>query len=305
MFSSPREEALEIAHNTRKRILEGNKDVVSIVRSCLVIANILNKKEIEKWCLVELSGYNEKDTVPQYRLINCFYEDTRNFDNTSTDFTPVKVTLDIHVLSTYLEKNQMIRFHSNEKVNFLNQGRLSQILCGIMDKCLIFLNAIITELQYGGTVEFLMEEIRQNTDEKLMKLDTKLVDEAQSMFINLNSTNPADWNKVGHSSRKMLKILADNVFPATSQKYTMKDKTLLDVDDPHFINRLCAFLDQKLNSKERKLAIAEIEYFQSYLRQVTGYAQKGEHKVSIEKYHADMLAIHTYLIMSEILKHKD
>ena len=28
-------------------------------------------------------------------------------------------------------------------------------------------------------------------------------------------------------------------------------------------------------------------------------------KVSIEKYHAYMLAIHTYLIISEILKHKD
>ena len=85
----------------------------------------------------------------------------------------------------------------------------------------------------------------------------------------------------------------------------MKDGRSFEVGDPQFINRLCAFFDQKVAGEERKFLRAEIEYLESYLRQVVEYAQMGEHKPSIEKYHADMIAIHTYLILSEILKHKD
>jgi hypothetical protein len=48
--------------------------------------------------------------------------------------------------------------------------------------------------------------------------------------------------------------------------------------------------------------MAEIAYLESYLRQVVEYDQMGEHKPSIEKFHANMMAIHTYLVTSEIMK---
>ena len=83
----------------------------------------------------------------------------------------------------------------------------------------------------------------------------------------------------------------------------MKDGRKIRVGEPQYINRLCAFLDQKIVGDERKFLISELEYFESYLRQIVDYTQMGEHKPSIEKYHADMMAIHTYLISSEILKH--
>ena len=186
-FSSPREEALKIGYDTRKKILEGSRDAVSIVRSCLVIANILSKKEMENWCLDELSGYKANDAIPEYRFLQCQYEDSRYVDRTSRDFTGVRVTLEVHVLSDHYEKNKMIRFHQDEKVNFLDSVRLLKILSSIMDECLFFLNDIIAELQYGGAVEFLMEEIRKSTDEKLANLDIKLRDETQSLFLNLTA----------------------------------------------------------------------------------------------------------------------
>lgn len=68
-FSSPREEALELAIQTRKDILEGKRDVVPTLRSCLVIARNLNKKDVEKWMMSELSGYSED--IPWYRIVSC------------------------------------------------------------------------------------------------------------------------------------------------------------------------------------------------------------------------------------------
>jgi len=304
-FSSPREEALTIAHNTRKIIMEGKGDAVSIVRSCLVIANILNKNDEKNRFMKELGGYSKRANIPAYRQIRCHYEVDSFMGVASKDFVEADVVLPIHDLSSFSKRKQNLRFRQDGQVRLLYLSHLNRIMSEIIDSCLIFLNEVIVELQYGGTVEYLMEEIRKNTDEKLVKLDRKLVDEAHSLFLNLTSTNPADWNKVGHSSRKMLKLLADNVFAPRAEPYKMKDGRAFEVGDAQFINRLTAFFDQKVAGEERKFLWAEIEYLESYLRQVVEYAQMGEHKPSIEKYHADMIAIHTYLIISEILKHKD
>lgn len=284
--------------------MEGKGDAVSIVRSCLVIANILNKNDEKNRFMKELAGYSKEGKLPAYRKISCLYE-VDSFTGVSEDFVKADVMLPIHDLSSFSKRKQTLRFHQDGEIKLLTSSLLNRILSEIIDSCLHFLNEVIAELQYGGTVEYLMEEIRKNTDEKLVKLDRKLIDEAHSLFLNLTSTNPADWNKVGHSGRKMLKLLADNVFAPRAEPYKMKDGRSFEVGDPQFINRLCAFFDQKVAGEERKFLCAEIEYLESYLRQVVEYAQMGEHKPSIEKYHADMIAIHTYLIISEILKHKD
>jgi len=302
-FSSPREEALEIALQTRKGILEGKLDAVSVLRACLVIANNLNKPDDEKWLISELSGYTKSDKIPQYRHVSCLIYDK---SGTFGGFRVFKVRHDAHFLSGILQGENPyfnIRMKDTTDVLTLQEPKIRGLLDTITDRCLFFLNDTISELQYGGIVEYLMEEIRKNTDEKLTKLDARLTDETQSLYVNLTSTNPADWNKVGHSCRKILKLLADKVFPSTEEPYQLKDDRMLEVGDPHFINRLCAFLDQKTSGGERKFLIAEIAYLESYLRQVVEYDQMGEHKPSIEKFHADMMAIHTYLVTSEIMKH--
>lgn len=302
-FSSPREESLEIAIQTRKAILEGKRDVVSILRSCLVIARNLNKKDEEKWLMLELSGYMKSDKLPWYRYVNCPVE---NKFGDIEDFEEFNVYFAVHYLSAIIQgKNPWIRISSKDRVEkiILQVSIIRGLLNNVIDKCLFFLNDIISELQYGGIVEYLMEEIRKNTDEKLATLDKTLTDEAQSLYINLTSTNPADWNKVAHSCRKMLKLLADKIFPPREDTYKMKDNRTLELGDPHFINRLCAFIDQKIRGNERKFFLVEITYLENYLREVVGYSQMGEHKPSIEKFHANMMAIHTYLIISEIIKH--
>jgi hypothetical protein len=184
----------------------------------------------------------------------------------------------------------------------VSPSRVESTLAAIVDNCFLFLNDIITELQYGGIVEYLMEEIRRRTDERLTTFNVKITEETQSLYINLTSTNPADWSKVGHSCRKILKLLADSVFPPIDEKYNTKDGRTLEVTEPCFVNRLYAFLDKNLPSYEKKFIEAQIDYLESYLRQVVSYAQMAEHNPSLEKFHVNMLAIQTYLVISDILR---
>jgi len=298
-FSSPREEALEIAYQTRKNILVGNANTVSVLRACLVIANSLNKDDEVKWITQELSGYETTVPLPEYRIVMCAR---------GSDIQPIwvkaKLVYPAHQFVQLVEKNKDMRSEEDDgKIVVVAAAKMQTLLENITDRCLFFLNKVINELQYGGAVEYLMEEIRRKTDEKLATLDTTITDESHSLFSNLTSTNPADWTKVGHSCRKILKLLADIVFPPSNEKYTAKDGKSFEVQEPNFINRLCAFLDQKCSGEERKLMVAETGYLESYLTQTVAYAQMVEHNPSIEKFHADLLAIHTYLVASEILRH--
>lgn len=298
-FSSPREEALRIASQTRRNILERKgDDAVSILRACLVVAQILDKDPEKNWIMKELSGYAAEDKLPEYRTITCYFEEEEG-DEKGREHLDLCVP--VHVLLLHLDNKVELIVRAEEKRYHVTLSHLTFVLSSIVDKSLFFLNDVIRELQYGGIIEFLMEEIRKKTDQKLAKLDTKIFAETQSLSLNLRSTNPADWNKVGHSCRKLLKLVADKVFPPQNQPYVTKDKKPIEVNDSKYINRLCAFLDQKTEGDERRFLISEMKY----LDEVVDYTQMVEHVASVEKINADLVAVHTYLILAEILRHTE
>jgi len=300
-FTSPREEALELTYQTIKDILDGKKDVVSILRYCLVIAKNLRKNEIENWIMSELSGYDNVLDVPDYRIMGCPYEDKDGIYNRELRETLIEI--EIHLLDSKLRRNENLRLlRKDGSVSIIDPVKIERVISPIIDKCLFFLNDVKTELQYGGVIQYLIEEIRNKVDEKLSSLDKNISDEIDSLYLNLSSSNPADWPKVAHSCRRILKFVADFVFPLKEENYKMKDGREIEVKEQHFINRLCAFIDQKANSGQRKLLLAEINYLEAYLRQIVEFSQMGEHNKSISKFDASMIATHTYLIVSDILK---
>jgi len=299
-FSSPREEALEIAYTARKNLLDGKSDVESLLRSCLVVSTNLNKIQEEKWIEYELFGYPESSKVPDYRLIPCEYTEGGFTIEVRRKF---RLDSSIHNIIPFIKANQpaMVKYKGNIEAEF-DRLSLRLLIPNIEDKCLSFLNDIIRELQFGGIVEYLMEEIRNHADEKLVKLDEKISQETNSLYTNLSSKSPADWTKVAHSCRRILKFLADKIFPPTNEIYIMRDGRRFEVKENQVINRLCAFIDQKASGEERKIVIAETKYLEEYIRQVVDISQKGEHEKDVEEYDAHIIAIHTYLIVSEILK---
>ncbi|MCK4554996.1 MAG: hypothetical protein KAT83_00155 [Candidatus Aenigmarchaeota archaeon] len=300
-FSSPREEALEIAQQTTRNILNSKKDVVSILRACMVISTRLNKKEDEKWIRSDLSGYLSNE-IPEYRKIYCAYQN-RQTKEVLVDLIKTEIDFPIHLICSKIQKNEELRLSCRDgKIAVSDTTKLESITSAVIDRCFFFLNDIVTELQYGGAVEYFMEEIRKNVDEKLAKLDKNLSNETSSLYINLSSTNPADWTKVGHSCRSVLKSLADYVFPPQKKNYKTKDNNEIKVGDPQFINRLLAFVEQKLSGDKRKLLQTEIQYIEPYLSQVVEFANMGEHNKKLEKFDAHLIAVHTYLIISQILK---
>lgn len=74
---------------------------------------------------------------------------------------------------------------------------------------------------------------------------------------------------------------------------TSKDGRILNATESCFINRLYAFIYKHSPSNEKKFISAQMDYLESYLREVVDYAQMAEHNPSIDKFNANMLATQT------------
>jgi hypothetical protein len=294
-YSSREEEALELSISTRTKILSGNYKSVAVIRSCYTIAEILGLNEDLSWLSFELNGYSAE--VPNYRIINL---------NSSFQTIPHFVKESIEQIIGLIKKKKTFVTLNYSRSSFNLEFQYERIIECVINRCLLFLNCVTSELQYGGAVEHLLEEIRRKTDSRLSNYGEAMLAEAQSLYTSLQSENPADWSKVGHSCRKMLEILADEIFPERSIPFVGKDGQSHNVKQDKYVNRLVCFVDQQTHGSERRLLIPEIQFFATYIDRLNEDLNSIEHNTSFEeKYHVNLAAIRTYLIISELIRLSD
>jgi hypothetical protein len=295
---SPREEALQIANETRKNILDKNKDVVSILRACFIVADMLNKDNDKDWIVSELQGY--RGEVPGYRIVSCNYEDeSGRYHNEFRDFN---VSVEAPMLDSQLRRDKDLRLGCGKRVAIVNPFKLERIISPILDRCLFFLTKVLQELRYGSMIASIVDEIRNEVDEKLIGINKEISVELNSVYLNLSSgTSAVEWSHVSTSCRRILKILADDIFPPKEELHIGRDGKSYSVKSDDYINRICAFVDENSTGDDRRLLTAETKYLASYLEQIDEMASKGVHG-NITKFQASMVLTHMYLIISDIIR---
>ncbi len=301
-FGTPSEEALSIAQETRAKMLKGKYDLISILLSCSIIATNTGKNEDLQWITCELDGYyKDPIIVPHYRQL--IAESFRTGDSQhKTTTLPYLMRSNIYKIQEILNCHDAPTVQIGSDYFYLREYQFKELMQKLSRRCFNFLNQIMKELQYGSAIEYLMEELRQETDKKLLKLDERIAEEAASLRCNLTSNNPADWNKVGHSCRTILVLIADKLYPAKDEPAS-KTNGKHPLTKANYLNRLMAYMDEKLDSKDdRALIKTEIELLKNNLECVNERVNKMEHDTKAQKIRTELIAIRTYIIISEILK---
>lgn len=299
-FNSAIEEAISLAYETREKIIEGKHDIISILLKCAIIASNTKKEEDEKWILYELEGYwdvKPLDFFPDYRQVKVFYSPPLG----KLKEKKFMIQVNIQKIQESLDKDEMVKVEVDNNLCIIPKIALQNIMVRVSNRCFYFLNTIIKEFQYGGLIENLMEDIRLETDKKLLQLDVRIAKEVESLQNNLTSDNPADWNKVGHSCRSILKLIADKVYFEKDSQNEPSNGVKHAVTSDKYLNRLMAFLDTK--EKDSALMKTEIELLKNNLYEVNEKICTVEHNLKAQKLQAKMVAIRTYLIISEILRY--
>lgn len=313
-YESRTDEALELLIDARDRILSGKASITPVLRTCLTACQVLGKDEEAKWIVDELNGYRVTK-IPDYRRTwgNYTYSNGFSIPDIPHELRTRPMGKPIHLVETYL--NQGMSFVvSKEELDKISEhtyavpdmylippNSLQELINGVTNRLLEFINNLSIEVGYGGVPSSIFEEIRSQVDVKLVTISPDATNKLKVSYENLaGGNNEEDWAQVTLGCRRLMKDVADALFPPQDEPYTDKSGKSHNVKDDDYKNRLLAFFDKRTSSGEREFIMAEIQHLCSLLDQVYELSNKGIHD-KISKIDAHRCMVYTYLLLGDIL----
>ncbi|MGN6719043.1 MAG: hypothetical protein ACTHLX_16810 [Candidatus Binatia bacterium] len=149
------------------------------------------------------------------------------------------------------------------------------------------------ELHYSHVAQSIFESRRLEADTKLKDICPKALEKFVVAYERLRSGSEEDWSQALLSCRRILKSVADSVFPPRKELYIGRDGKEHDVSDEKYFNRLLAFIDEKTQSPTRReVTRAQVDYLCRALEAVHKETQKGVH-ADVQRKEADSTVLLT------------
>lgn len=195
--------------------------------------------------------------------------------------------------------------HTTERINIANSIKDNSKRIEIIKlKLYDYILKIYNELLYGNLVEDIFRTNRNIVDEKLVNYCPETIKKLSSIYDNLSSSNKEDWSNAIHSCRRILKEVADNLYPSTDEIIKIGKKEI-KLGEEQYINRLIQYIDGKSNSKTYKNIVgSSLEDIGKKLDALNDAACKGTH-TDVTKFEAERYLIYTYLFLGDILSLED
>jgi hypothetical protein len=180
------------------------------------------------------------------------------------------------------------------------QGNLQEIYTKVYKYVL----NIYFQKKFSGISQEIFESTRTTVDNKLKELIPESVKKFISIYENLKSDNVEDWSNAVHSCRKLLKDVADKLFPSNPGGFSAIDRKgkKVKVGDDNYVNRLICYIEDRAGSDTFKSVIgSNLQYTGERMDAISDAIQKGSHTDIKSRYEAERFVIYTYLLLGDIL----
>lgn len=159
---------------------------------------------------------------------------------------------------------------------------------------------IYNRLKYGNVIEDIFTSNRIRVNDQLSQLCPEAIAKFVSVYDNIDSSNPEDWANAVHSCRRIIKEVADKLYPSTDEILTIGKKTI-ELTDDKYINRLIQFIESKSSSKTYNAVVGStLASIGERIDAINDAVCKGTH-TEITQEEAQRYIIYTYLLLSDIL----
>ncbi len=161
------------------------------------------------------------------------------------------------------------------------------------------------ELKYSGIADDIFTRIRRKVDKQIGELIPDAVQKFTAVYENLQSENQEDWSNAVHSCRRILKDLADAIFPPSEEERTYvingKEKKV-KLGKESFINRIVAFVQDNSDSERfEEIVGSNLSFLGDRLDSTLQASQEGTHSTIKSRDEADRYVIYTYLIVGDVM----
>jgi hypothetical protein len=184
-------------------------------------------------------------------------------------------------------------------------GMLQKILDRVRSSVYAFLVATEAELEKGQVQASLFVRAQDYVNSALAHYAPKALDQFVAAQDRLYSGQREDLAHALTSCRRMLKSLADALYPATDEAVTGLDGTERKMSDDQYRNRLLEYVRQVLGKHGQGTVIqVTLDGLGGRLKSLDSLASKGVHD-DVSAAEAETCVIWTYLLAADLLRLAD
>jgi len=331
-------EALKLAKIIRNDLYEEKKSLASMLTGCKTICRYLGISSKNEWIDDEVKGYFDKyatvgellQKIPDYRKGKIIfyidnskvsplpYEELKQFaehaigepvaelenyaDNYTLVGSPVIDLLNRHIFEHIVNKDPILFNQIKVRKAELPFMQIKKALDGIKTRISEFLDGVILELEYGGIPEAIFEQVRQEVDHKLTLLCPSAIEKLTVTYDQLSKAqNPEVYSQVASTCRRIIKDVADALYPPTTDIVMTDDGKSIKLDENSYKNRILQSMKSVgTGDTEQAFVLSMFDYIDAFLSAINSYASKGDHS-KFNKTDATRCIVYTYLLLGDIL----
>jgi hypothetical protein len=161
------------------------------------------------------------------------------------------------------------------------------------------------QILFGQVNSDVFERNRAYVDERLAALAPQALEQFEAAYRRHSEGDAEARSHALTSCRRVLKTLADVLYPPTDETVTGIDGVERKMTDDKFIMRLCQFAAEKTEgSASRELLVSQIGALGERLDALTRLTSKGVH-ADVSAAEVDQCLIQTYLAAGDLLRLAD
>ena len=179
---------------------------------------------------------------------------------------------------------------------------LEIVLARIKDRLWEFLTETEYELTFGEATAETFDRFRSYVDKQLTTISPPALEQFQAAYRRLKDGGNEDRAHALTSCRRVLKTLADQLYPPSPEPITGLDGKARVLNDAMFVNRLVQYVVDAVGTHENGAVVqAALEDVAARLRALNELASKGVH-ANVTAYEVDTCVIQTYMVIADVLR---
>lgn len=321
-------EALELSEEILKNIELSEIPLANILLKVLRLARLANNFEATEWLMQEINGFDsEKGFLTAKAWVATGKSGRRYFKKDKDEWKEYANTQSVAVMESTIKSNMSrmevsvdpdisVSSHSvynpviplgnaQERLKIATEiSNLTGTIEKVRSKVYQYVLSVNHELKFGNLTEDIFTRKRASVDKLLADMCPDTISKFISVYENLLSGNNEDWANAVHSCRRILKDVADKLYPPSDTPIEKEGGKTVKVGNDQYVNRLMIYIESNSKSEKYNSVVgSHLKYIGERIDSITEAVNKGSHhEVSLDE--AERYILYTYIIIGDILSIK-
>jgi hypothetical protein len=252
-----------------------------------------------------ISSRKRRNLDADYNLVDAPIVDTNSIDTIEAHIIELP-----EILGNLLPRHQpSLIFGGDVEAKKLRMNVGSNLLASeqksvlrrIAQRVYEYLSSVEKDILFGAMNADIFEGYRQYIDARLPLISPQAVEQVNSAYRRLSEGDREARSQALTSCRRLLKSIADAVYPARAEPVTGKDGKLHALTDAKYVARLWQFVYERIGGHASgDLLLASVEDIGNRLDRLNEFSSKGVHG-DVSEFEVRHCIIQTFLVVGDIL----